>query len=77
MLASGELDGDDMTMSIPAQLPAGVKLETVQSQVKGASTATIALSVVQIVFQICLKGSIEKIMNLLYYMQLTKAITFY
>jgi len=66
-----------MVESVKSQLPEGVTTEEVAGDARKASGATGGVAVVQIITQVCMKGSIEKVMMLIYYLQLTKSISFY
>jgi len=54
--------------SIPTQLPAGTSEAGMRESAANGSNGTIAVAIVQIIFQAAMKGSIDRIMNLVYFL---------
>ncbi len=54
--------------SIPAQLPTGTSEAPMRESANNGSKGTIAVAIVQIMFQAAMKGSIDRIMNLVYFL---------
>ena len=54
--------------SIPAQLPVGTAEGPMRESANNGSKGTVAVAIVQILLQLAMKGSIERIMNLVYFL---------
>ena len=68
---------EPLSGSIATQLPEGVDEKDLRGSASVGSKSTIAITVCQIVFQLSMKGSINQMMTLVFYLQLAKTISFY
>jgi len=58
-------------------VPLGVTEEEVAAQGQASSRASLAVGICQLLFQLGIKGSLDKIFNFFYYLQLTKGVLIY